>query len=97
MSEFYIKKECRLCNNENMKIVLMLNKSPLCDAYLTEKKEQKFYDLNLCYCEDCGFVQIDATIDPEVIYRDYIYVTTSSLGLSNHFEEYTKFKSKSKA
>ena len=27
-------------------------------------------------------------INPEVIYRDYIYVTTSSLGLQKHFESY---------
>jgi hypothetical protein len=33
-------------------------------------------------------VQIDTVIEPETIYRDYIYVTTSSPGLQNHFKEY---------
>ena len=54
--------------------VLVLEKSPLCDAYAKEPKKQEFYDLTLCLCSSCNFVQIDTVINPEVIYRDYIYV-----------------------
>lgn len=35
-------------------------------------------------------MQIECVVDPEIIYRDYIYVTTSSSGLSSHFESYAK-------
>jgi len=85
------KKElCRLCNSSNMEPALKLNKSPLCDAYLKRKKKQKFYDLNLCLCRDCKFAQIDTVVDPKTIYRDYIYITASSLGLVDHFKKYSK-------
>jgi len=94
-------KECRLCGSKKLSIVLPLNKSPLCDAYLKNKRKQQFYDLKLCLCNSCKFVQIDTVVDPKIIYRDYIYVTTSSLGLINHFKNYTndiykalKFKNK---
>ena len=40
-------KECRLCGSKKLSIVLPLNKSPLCDAYLKNKRKQQFYDLNL--------------------------------------------------
>jgi SAM-dependent methyltransferase len=60
----------------------------LCDAYLATPKEQVFYPLELHQCQDCGFVQINTVIDPEVIYRDYLYVTTSSSGLNSHFANY---------
>ena len=82
--------ECRLCRSKKLSIVLPLNKSPLCDAYLKNKKKQQFYDLKLCLCNSCKFVQIDTVVDPKIIYRDYIYVTTSSFGLVSHFEDYTK-------
>jgi len=82
--------QCRLCGSKKLSIVLPLNKSPLCDAYLKNKKKQQFYDLKLCLCNLCKFVQIDTVVDPKIIYRDYIYVTTSSLGLVSHFEDYTK-------
>ena len=90
MNDHYIKQECRLCRSKEIKTVLPLNESPLCDAYLKVKKEQKFYPLNLQQCNDCGFAQINCVVDPEIIYRDYIYVTTSSSGLKNHFQSYAK-------
>jgi len=73
-----------------MEVVLPLEKSPLCDAYSRKKKEQNFYNLNLCSCSKCGFVQIDAVVNPREIYRDYIYVTTSSSGLKSHFRDYAQ-------
>ena len=88
MTDSYLKQNCRLCDSKNIEIVLPLEKSPLCDAYLNQPKKQKFYDLNLCLCNECDFVQIDTVIEPETIYRDYIYVTTSSPGLESHFKRY---------
>ena len=82
-------KQCRLCRSKKLSTVLPLNKSPLCDAYLKNKKKQQFYDLKLCLCNSWKFVQIDTVVDPKIIYRDYIYVTTSSLGLVDHFKNYT--------
>ena len=88
MSNSYKKESCRLCASKNLSDVLVLNQSPLCDAYSMRPKQQEFYDLTLCLCNNCNFVQINTVINPEEIYRDYIYVTTSSLGLQTHFESY---------
>ncbi len=88
MSDFYTRKNCRLCDGNDIEVVLALQKSPLCDEYLDLLRDQNFYNLNLCLCKECGFVQIDTVIDPEIIYRDYIYVTLSSPGLQNHFKQY---------
>ena len=90
MKDYKKIKNCRLCNSIDIEVVLTLNKSPLCDAYTSNKKRQKFYDLKLCLCKKCKFVQIDTVVDPQIIYRDYIYVTTSSSGLSIHFKKYTQ-------
>ncbi|EMJ92064.1 C-methyltransferase C-terminal domain protein [Leptospira alstonii serovar Sichuan str. 79601] len=57
---------------------------------MKEKKNQEVYLLDLFQCKNCGFLQIECVVDPEIIYRDYIYVTTSSSGLSNHFGNYAK-------
>ena len=90
MKDYYSKDSCRLCENSSMKVILPLKKSPLCDAYSRKKKKQNFYNLNLCLCSKCGFVQIDTIVDPSKIYRDYIYVTTSSSGLKSHFRDYAQ-------
>ena len=88
MNDSYIRQSCRLCDSKDIEVALPLKKSPLCDAYLEQPKKQEFYNLNLCLCNECGFLQIDTVVNPETIYKDYIYVTTSSSGLQKHFKEY---------
>jgi SAM-dependent methyltransferase len=89
MKHHYLREKCRLCDSKNLINVLPLAPTPLCDAYLKSPREQELYPLDLIQCNDCGFVQIECVVDPEIIYRDYIYVTTSSSGLSNHFQSYS--------
>jgi 2-polyprenyl-3-methyl-5-hydroxy-6-metoxy-1,4-benzoquinol methylase len=86
--EYYIRKICRLCSSPDLEVVLKLKDSPLCDAYLTQNKKQHFYPLELNKCSECDFVQLNTVVSPEIIYRDYIYVTTSSPGLQTHFANY---------
>ena len=88
--EYYLKKECRLCGSKKLKKVLDLGRSALCDDYLLRKIKQSKFPLRLFLCKNCGFLQIDAIIVPQAIYRNYIYKTTSSFGLSKHFESYAE-------
>jgi SAM-dependent methyltransferase len=70
----------------------MLASTALCDAYLPYERRneaQEVYPLGLFLCRDCGYVYLPYVVDPEIIYHDYIYVTNSSLGLSEHFKSYT--------
>ncbi len=92
MSEnVFHRQTCRLCGSRNQEVVLKLKASALADSYVSADRkniEQELYPLDLTLCRDCGFVQIPDEVNPEIIYRDYVYVTTSSLGLKNHFKGY---------
>jgi hypothetical protein len=55
-----------------MRAVLSLADSPLCDAYLETKREQKFYPLTLNQCTQCGFVQINSVISPSFLLNEYL-------------------------
>jgi len=90
-SNYYIKNECRLCGEKKQNLVLPLEPSALCDAFITSKKldiKQQLYPLDLYQCAKCGHAQISCIVDPETIYEDYIYVSSSSLDLSSHFRKY---------
>ena len=68
-----------------------LKPSALCDAFITSKKldiKQQLFPLDLYQCAKCGHAQISCIVDPETIYEDYIYVSSSSLDLSSHFRKY---------
>ena len=80
---------CRLCKSNDLKIVLELKDSALCDAYLSVEKSQTFYPLILNQCQICDFIQLGHVVPPEIIYEDYLYFTESSPGLDIHFKEYS--------
>ena len=44
--------------------------------------------LELYQCEDCGHVQVGLIGNPDLQYREYVYETSRSLGLAEHFLEY---------
>ena len=87
-NKFYLAEKCRFCQSSDIQLVLPLSPSPLCDQYLSEKKFQEVFPLDLYLCRKCGLSQIKCIVDPEYIYKDYIYLTTSSSGLVKHFEKY---------
>ena len=88
---FSRRNNCRLCGSGNLALVVPLAPSPLADAYVNAShinEVQEVIPLNLFLCQECGHAQLLDVANPEVIYCDYIYETTSSLGLVDHFRKY---------
>ena len=84
---FYEKQSCRLCSSKNLSKVLPLKPTPIGDDYQKIfDKNIDFFELSLNQCNDCFFVQLSNVIDREIVYGDYLYVTTTSSGLPQHFK-----------
>ena len=81
---------CKLCKSKDLSEILSLKDSPLCDEYLKTKNTQVLYPLALNLCNICGFIQLTHVVPPEIIYKNYIYITTSSPGLKTHFQKYAE-------
>jgi len=89
----YRRDTCRLCGSRNLELVLKLKPSPIGDAYVPAEKlhiVQKSYPVDLFLCDECGHAQLIDVIDPKILYTDYIYLTSSSLGLVEHFKKYAE-------
>lgn len=85
------KKNCRLCSSENIELALPIEASPIGDAYVSFeqlKNKQDIYPLDLYLCHNCGHVQNLDVVDPNILFRDYTYVTSSSMGLVEHYRHY---------
>ena len=81
------RKTCRLCGSKNLEIGFQLAPSPIGDAYVTAdqlSESQPLFPIDQFICRDCGLAQLLDVIAPDVLYGDYIYVTSSSLGLDDH-------------
>lgn len=82
---------CRLCSDKKLSRVLELAPTPAGDHYLPFERNPAAlprFPLNLNQCTNCGHVQLEGLIDPEYIYKEYTYTTSSSLGLADHFRDY---------
>jgi C-methyltransferase-like protein/putative zinc binding protein/methyltransferase family protein len=84
---------CRACGGERLRPFLNLGPQPLANAFLTAPDEfagEALYPLEVCFCETCWLVQLLDVIDPEVLFRDYIYVTGTSETIAAHHTEYAR-------
>ena len=93
MKDFYTRTDCRLCHSDRLETVLDIASTPVGDDFVVESKlgkPQPTYPLTLSVCRNCGLLQLPGVINPELIYSDYLYETSASLGLEAHFVNYAR-------
>lgn len=79
---------CRACDSSRIHMTLALGPTPLANSFLTREaldKEEGRYPLDVYACEDCGLLQLVHVVSPDILFRDYIYVSTTSDTLDSHF------------
>ena len=80
-----------MCESRRLELVLPIKASPIGDAYVPAARLgqiQESYPLDLYLCLDCGHVQNLDVVDPEVLFREYLFLTSTSSGLVQHFRQY---------
>ena len=82
--------ECRLCDGKDFDLLVSFAPTPPGDQYLTKPTSQPGYPLDLIRCRACGAVQLADTVNPALIYPEYIYTTSISKGLDAHFRAYAE-------
>lgn len=84
---------CRGCGGNGLRPFLALGPQPLANAFLTSPEQfltEARYPLDVYLCETCSLVQLLDVIDPEVLFRDYIYVTGTSSTIAAHNAGYAR-------
>ncbi len=83
--------KCRICQGTDLVKILDLGEQPPANAYLTEKDlnkpEQKF-PLVLYFCKTCSLVQLLDVANPEILFKDYHFLTSASQPSIDHFHKY---------
>jgi len=82
-------ERCRICKNKKLEKILDLGEMPLANAFLDKNQlsqKEISYPLRVVWCKSCGLLQIDEIVPPEVLFKDYIYVSGTSEALRKHFE-----------
>ena len=90
-----IKKvnSCRVCKANNFTRVLTFGPTPLANAFLPKNRvdaEEYFYPLDVYFCNNCKFLTLGHVVSPLVLFKDYVYVSSTSQVFINHFKTFSK-------
>ena len=91
MSNFKEKKECVCCGKNDLSLALDLNTQPLANSYHKEDEVLEEYPLGLNLCKDCYHLQLTHIVNPDLLFKDYLYVSGTSQTLKDNFEWFADF------
>lgn len=87
------RSDCRGCGSRDLALFLSLGETPLANAFLRgsqlSQPEPRF-PLDVYFCGKCSLVQLLNVVDPEVMFRNYIYLTGTSETIARHNADLTK-------
>ena len=91
MNSYREKKDCVCCGKSNLSVVLDLNKQPLANSYHKEDEILEDYPLGLNLCEDCYHLQLTHIVNPDLLFKDYLYVSGTTKTLRDNFKWFADF------
>lgn len=90
---FEFKTECRLCKSKEIVDFFTLE-TPLANAYPDNINNtfiaENYFSLTTFFCENCHSVQLRETISPSILYKNYLYESSTSPSFKTHFLNYAK-------
>lgn len=83
--------ECLCCGSERLKPVLDLNEQPLANSYKkTADEAEPYFPLCLNICEHCTHLQLSHAVNPDLLFKNYLYVSGTSQTLRDYFDWFAK-------
>lgn len=87
-------KSCRVCKSLKLEKVLTLGPTPLANAFLTKiqlDEPEYYYPLDIVFCNNCGFIQLSHVVSPEILFGNYVYVSSTSKVFIDHFKKMAEY------
>jgi SAM-dependent methyltransferase len=85
---------CRACGERSLVIALDLGEQPLAGGFLSDPEAiagEQQYPLRVFTCERCSLVQIVDIIDPDILFQDYSFSSSTIRPLVEHFRAYASW------
>ena len=87
------RTSCRGCGGTVLHEIIALGPTPLANslpATPTEAADEPSYPLDVWWCPECTLLQLRDVVDPEILFRNYVYVTGTSATMRDHFRGYAE-------
>lgn len=81
---------CRICDSKNLVDVIDLGEQPIPNGFLKEEelnKKEPHYPLFVCFCNNCSLMQLKYVVNPEIMFKNYLYIPSASKTRLEHFRQ----------
>lgn len=84
--------DCLCCGGSNLSKVLDLNDQPLANSYLNDETESELtFPLAVNFCNDCTHIQLTHAVNPDLLFKNYLYVSGTTKTLREYFDWFVDF------
>lgn len=88
---YKILDKCLCCDSSNLQTVIDLGYQPPANSYLKSiNEEELFFPLKLNYCSNCTHLQLSHAINPDILFKNYLYVSGTTKTLKDYFNNFVK-------
>lgn len=81
---------CLACGGERLSTYLNLGKQPLANSFHPPGTRLPTYPLAINCCSDCWHSQLTVAVDPDLLFKQYIYVSGTTKTLRDYFASFTE-------
>jgi 2-polyprenyl-3-methyl-5-hydroxy-6-metoxy-1,4-benzoquinol methylase len=87
-SNFEVVLNCRICQSLDLQSILNLGEQPLANALIDSDKDKEiFAPLELIRCNKCTTMQLSVNVNPELMFKDYLWVTGTTKTALEHLDK----------
>ena len=86
-------EKCRICKSKELLDVIDLGEQPIPNGFLTEKEmksKEKKYPLAVVFCRNCSLMQLKYLVNPQVMFKNYLYIPSASKTRLEYFKNMAK-------
>ncbi|HSP07237.1 MAG TPA: methyltransferase domain-containing protein, partial [Acidobacteriota bacterium] len=82
---------CRICESPRLQQFVSLGPMPLANAFLRADqldRQEPVFPLDVYLCENCSLVQLRDVVDPGLMFKEYVYFSSTSESFVAHFRAF---------
>ncbi|MBI2635352.1 MAG: class I SAM-dependent methyltransferase [Parcubacteria group bacterium] len=82
-----------MCKSGRLSQFFDLGETALANSFLSKEaldKPEPKYPLKVFFCEDCGLSQLVHVVEPEILFKNYVYFSSGMPALPEHFQKYAE-------
>jgi hypothetical protein len=84
-------KLCLCCKETNFEDVIDLRSQPLSNNFINKNDNYNTYPLKLVVCTNCFHCQLTCAVSPDILFKNYKYVSGTSTSGLLFFEEFANY------